>query len=164
MFADSFSFVLTSSHIKIFLGQPNKLTNFSLWLNSLCNISRVHRMQSSRSTLISRICTSEIPCLGTYTPIIPRLTFIFPLPLLVTNVHGVSSTKDDPIAPLTSGFFRVDKGGKTTATYAYYEVKIIVEGDLIVSDGTGQKVNAVRGDVLYFPKGATSKSFIILTG
>ncbi|OAL52229.1 hypothetical protein IQ07DRAFT_597874 [Pyrenochaeta sp. DS3sAY3a] len=67
----------------------------------------------------------------------------------------VSSTKDDPVAPLTSGFFRVDPGGKTTSTYTYFEVKIIVEGDLIISDATGQKVKAVVGDVLYFPKGAT---------
>ncbi|KAJ4182216.1 hypothetical protein NW767_005391 [Fusarium falciforme] len=67
----------------------------------------------------------------------------------------VSSTKDDPVAPLTSGFFRAEAGAKTTSTYTYFEVKLVVEGDLIVSDGTGQKVNAVAGDVLYFPKGAT---------
>lgn len=69
----------------------------------------------------------------------------------------MTSTRDDPVAPLTSGFFRAVPGGKTTSTYTYFEVKLIVEGDLIVSDATGQKVKAVAGDVLYFPKGATSK-------
>lgn len=62
------------------------------------------------------------------------------------------------MAPITSGFFRVEKGGKATATYTYFEVKIITEGELIISDGTGQKVKAVIGDVLYFPKGSTSTS------
>ncbi|KAH6975660.1 hypothetical protein EDB80DRAFT_883616 [Ilyonectria destructans] len=67
----------------------------------------------------------------------------------------VSSTKDDAISPLTSGFFRAAPGEKATSTYTYFEVKLVVEGDLIVSDGTGQRVQAVVGDVLYFPKGAT---------
>ncbi|KAJ5107915.1 hypothetical protein N7456_004590 [Penicillium angulare] len=67
----------------------------------------------------------------------------------------VSSTKDDQDKPITSGFFRVEKGGKATATYTYFEVKFIVDGVLIVSDDSGQKVKAVKGDVLYFPKGAT---------
>ncbi|KAJ4156473.1 hypothetical protein NW754_008105 [Fusarium falciforme] len=56
----------------------------------------------------------------------------------------VSSTKDDPVAPLTSGFFRAEAGAKTTSTYTYFEVKLVAK-----------KVNAVAGDVLYFPKGAT---------
>ena len=43
-----------------------------------------------------------------------------------------------------------------TATYTYYEFKLVIAGDLVVSDGTGQKVKAVKGDVLYFPKGVTS--------
>ncbi|GAB7357343.1 hypothetical protein MBLNU459_g8295t2 [Dothideomycetes sp. NU459] len=68
---------------------------------------------------------------------------------------AVSSTQDDKEKPITSGFFRVEKGGKATATYTYFEVKVIVEDTLIVSDGTGQKVTAVKGDILYFPKDST---------
>jgi len=33
-------------------------------------------------------------------------------------------------------------------------MKIIVEGEFDIEDETGQKVHAVPGDVLYFPKGA----------
>jgi uncharacterized cupin superfamily protein len=44
-----------------------------------------------------------------------------------------------------------------TATYGYYEFKLVVEGDIIVSDETGQRIKAVKGDILYFPKGATSE-------
>lgn len=43
-----------------------------------------------------------------------------------------------------------------TTTYAYHEYKFITEGDIVISDATGQKVKAVKGDVVYFPKGATS--------
>ena len=66
-------------------------------------------------------------------------------------------TQDDNEKPIASGVFRVDKGGKATAPYTYFEVKVVVERVLIDSDTTGQKVRAVEGGVLYFPKGATSK-------
>lgn len=66
------------------------------------------------------------------------------------------STQDDPEKPITSGFYRIEKGATMTATYTYYEFKLVVAGDLVVSDSTGQKVKAMKGDILYFPKGATS--------
>ncbi|CAI7670868.1 unnamed protein product [Penicillium bialowiezense] len=62
---------------------------------------------------------------------------------------------DDNEKPITSDVFRVDKGVKATAPYTYFEVKVIVEGVLIVSDAIGQKVRAVEEDVFYFPKAAT---------
>ena len=33
-------------------------------------------------------------------------------------------------------------------------MKIIVDGEFDISDETGQKVHAVKGDVFYFPKGS----------
>lgn len=33
-------------------------------------------------------------------------------------------------------------------------MKIVVDGEFDVSDGTGQTVHATRGDVFYFPKGS----------
>jgi len=33
-------------------------------------------------------------------------------------------------------------------------MKIIVDGEFDIEDSTGQKVHAVKGDVLYFPKGS----------
>lgn len=39
-------------------------------------------------------------------------------------------------------------------TYTYDEMKIIVDGEFEISDGTGKSVNAGRGDVFFFPKGA----------
>ena len=33
-------------------------------------------------------------------------------------------------------------------------MKIIVDGEFVISDGTGQKVTGRKGDVFYFPKGS----------
>lgn len=71
--------------------------------------------------------------------------------------NGKNGAQDDNEKPITSDVFRVDKGVKATAPYTYFEVKVIVEGVLIVSDAIGQKVRAVEEDVFYFPKAATSK-------
>lgn len=38
--------------------------------------------------------------------------------------------------------------------YTYHEMKIIVDGSFDISDETGQKVHATKGDVFYFPKGS----------
>ena len=40
-------------------------------------------------------------------------------------------------------------------TCRYHEMKIILDGSFTISDETGQKVKATKGDVFYFPKGAT---------
>jgi ethanolamine utilization protein EutQ (cupin superfamily) len=37
--------------------------------------------------------------------------------------------------------------------YTYHEMKIIVDGSFDISDETGKKVHATKGDVFYFPKG-----------
>lgn len=39
--------------------------------------------------------------------------------------------------------------------YTYHEMKIILEGSFDISDETGKTVHAVKGDVFYFPAGAT---------
>jgi ethanolamine utilization protein EutQ (cupin superfamily) len=38
--------------------------------------------------------------------------------------------------------------------YTYHEMKIIVDGEFVISDETGQKVTGRKGDVFYFPKGS----------
>lgn len=38
---------------------------------------------------------------------------------------------------------------------SYHEMKIILDGHMYISDESGQKVKATKGDVFYFPKGAT---------
>ena len=63
-------------------------------------------------------------------------------------------SSNDPKAPIACGLFRMEKGKSLTYTYGYDEAKIILEGDMHVSDGYS-KVHAKPGDVLFFPKGST---------
>ncbi|MCJ1364548.1 hypothetical protein MMC16_003660 [Acarospora aff. strigata] len=80
-------------------------------------------------------------------------------PPLIANENAFlgdvySSEKIDPEKPISAGFYRLEKGTPLVYTYTYHEMKIIVEGEFDIEDETGQKVHAVPGDVLYFPKGA----------
>lgn len=66
----------------------------------------------------------------------------------------VAST--DPEKTIVAGFFRMEKSDKPLEYhYHYHEMKIIVEGEMLISDETGQQVHAKVGDVLYFEKGST---------
>jgi len=60
----------------------------------------------------------------------------------------------DDTAPISAGFYRLEKGTPLVYEYTYHEMKIIVDGEFDISDETGQKVHAVKGDVFYFPKGS----------
>ena len=59
-----------------------------------------------------------------------------------------------PGKELTSGLFRMNAGEALDYTYTYNELKLIVDGEFHLKDGTGQKVVARKGDVMYFPKGS----------
>lgn len=52
--------------------------------------------------------------------------------------------------PLT----RLRIGTPLVYEYTYHEMKIIVDGSFDISDETGNKVHATKGDVFYFPKGS----------
>lgn len=64
----------------------------------------------------------------------------------------LSSSNEDKT--ITSGFFRMEKSKPLSYTYTYDEMKIIVEGEMMVTDETGTTVHVVPGDVLYFEKGS----------
>ncbi|HBR97332.1 MAG TPA: hypothetical protein DD979_08130 [Gammaproteobacteria bacterium] len=77
------------------------------------------------------------------------------------EVQGVNaflkdvSVSEDAEKTIVSGFYRMEKSDKPLVyTYTYHEMKIIVEGEMIISDGTGKEVHAKVGDVFYFPKGS----------
>ena len=65
-----------------------------------------------------------------------------------------TSEQNDPDAPVTAGFFRLEKGKQLEYTYTYHEMKIILEGSFRIADEAGNKVTARPGDVFYFAKGA----------
>jgi len=55
---------------------------------------------------------------------------------------------------MTCGLFRMNKGKALHYTYDYEELKFIVEGEFVLTDGTGQRVIAKAGDLVYFPQGS----------
>lgn len=55
---------------------------------------------------------------------------------------------------ICSGFFRLEKSQPLEYQYTYHEMKIIVEGEMIITDETGQQVHATPGDLFYFRKGS----------
>jgi ethanolamine utilization protein EutQ (cupin superfamily) len=76
------------------------------------------------------------------------------------NVHATQAfladvhTSGDMAKPITCGFFRMEKGPALVYDYNYEEMKVIVEGEMIISDEMGQSVEARPGDVFYFAKGS----------
>jgi len=80
-------------------------------------------------------------------------------PPLIANENAflgdvATSEALDPTAPISAGFYRLEKGTPLVYDYTYHEMKIIVDGEFDISDETGQKVHAIKGDVFYFPKGS----------
>lgn len=81
-------------------------------------------------------------------------------PIASMNEPGVNAYFEDivgsadPKAPLSCGMFKIEKGNALVYTYDYDDTKIILDGHIYFSDGT-QKVKGEKGDVLFFPKGAT---------
>ena len=63
-------------------------------------------------------------------------------------------TSNDPEKTIVCGFFRMEAGKSLSYHYDYDEMKLIVEGEMIISDEAGQTHHARAGDVFYFPKGS----------
>jgi len=62
---------------------------------------------------------------------------------------------EDPEKTIVGGFFKMEKSDQPLVyEYTYHEMKIIVEGEMIISDETGLEVHARVGDVFHFPKGS----------
>lgn len=63
-------------------------------------------------------------------------------------------TSGDKETPISCGLFRMEKGNPLTYTYEYPEAKVILEGQMTISDGK-TTVSAEPGDVLFFPINST---------
>ncbi len=68
---------------------------------------------------------------------------------------GDVHTSNDTEKSITCGFFRMEKGKVLEYIYDYEEMKLIVDGEMIISDELGNRVHARPGDVFYFAKGST---------
>jgi len=80
------------------------------------------------------------------------------LPVMPGAGDTLSTMKDlamstVPGKEMTVGLYRLNAGPTLNYTYTYEEFKFIVEGEWILTDGTGQVVHAKAGDLMYFPMG-----------
>ena len=64
------------------------------------------------------------------------------------------AVSNDKQSPITVGLFRLEAGDPITYTYTYEEMKLIIDGEFQISDGSGDTVTATVGDLFYFPKGS----------
>ncbi|BGP17509.1 hypothetical protein JCM10213_008243 [Rhodosporidiobolus nylandii] len=72
----------------------------------------------------------------------------------VGQIDDVFSTHWEQDKPISCGFFTVKAGEPFTYTYGYNELKLVVEGTLILEDKTkGVRIEAHPGDTLSIPKG-----------
>lgn len=60
----------------------------------------------------------------------------------------------DSSTPLSCGFFRMEKGEPLTYKYSFAEMKLVVEGEVTITDEKGQSRKGTPGDVFYFSKGS----------
>merc|ERR1719487_1312739 len=60
-----------------------------------------------------------------------------------------------PGKEMVCGLYRENAGKPLEYYYDYEEMKFIVEGEFHLTDGTGQKVVAKAGDLMYFPRGSS---------
>jgi len=90
--------------------------------------------------------------------IVANLPSVDDLPPLPNDFQANAFLKDIlmstvPGKELTSGLYKILQGPAHDYTYDYEEFKYIVEGQLNLTDGTGQYVEAKAGDLMYFPNG-----------
>ena len=57
--------------------------------------------------------------------------------------------------PLRTDPADLEAGESMTYTYTYHEMNIILDGEVTISDDTGQSVTACRGDLFHFPADST---------
>lgn len=60
-----------------------------------------------------------------------------------TRINQYNSDQNAPEKPISCGFFRLEKGTPLVYEYTYDEMKIILEGEVTISDETGQSVQAM---------------------
>lgn len=108
--------------------------------------------------------TSSVFAHGVEVPVGSKNLQIFKnvqeMPIASMDVPGVNAYFQDIVgsgdakAPISCGFFKIEKGAPLVYTYDYDDTKIILGGHIYFDDGT-QKVKGEKGDVMYFPKGST---------
>lgn len=107
-------------------------------------------LSKSKSKIASHSTSKTDPKMSAFTYIAGAQTSYKPPLIANENAFlGDVAVSTDATAPISAGFYRLEKGTPLVYEYTYHEMKIIVDGEFDISDETGQKVHAVKGDVLY---------------
>ena len=75
------------------------------------------------------------------------------------GIDGINAFLEDVVssnnatAPITAGFFKIEAGNPLEYTYSYDECKIMLEGEMTITEVDGETVNLEPGDVVYFGAG-----------
>lgn len=95
-------------------------------------------------------------CQQTYTP--PLIANSNAFLGDVYSSSSLPSTEKKPRHPISAGFFHLAPGEPLEYTYTYDEMKIILEGEFVITDMlSGKTVTAGMGDVFFFPEGSVIK-------
>lgn len=85
---------------------------------------------------------------------------VFSMELPDMNIPGVAgflldvdSGKSGP--PITSGMFRLNAGEPLEYTYDFDEFKVVLEGEMHITEKDGTKHVLKQGDMIRFTKGAS---------
>jgi ethanolamine utilization protein EutQ (cupin superfamily) len=82
-------------------------------------------------------------------------------PITSLGIEGINVYLQDTVssnndtAAITGGFFRMEAGNPLEYTYSYDECKIMLEGEMTITESGGETVNLKPGDVIYFDSGTT---------
>ena len=77
------------------------------------------------------------------------------------GIEGINASLQDTISsenessPITCGFFKMEAGNPLEYTYSYDECKIMLEGEMTLTEKDGATVDMKPGDVVYFDAGTT---------
>ena len=77
------------------------------------------------------------------------------------GIEGINASLQDTVcsensnSPITCGFFKMEAGNPLEYTYSYDECKIMLEGEMTLTEAGGETVTMKPGDVVYFDSGTT---------
>ena len=75
------------------------------------------------------------------------------------GLDGINAFLEDVVSsnneasPITAGFFKMEAGNPLEYTYSYDECKIMLAGEMTITEVGGETVHLKPGDVVYFDAG-----------
>ncbi len=78
------------------------------------------------------------------------------IPSTVALLDDLGSTGSKN-SPMTAGLFRMGRGEALSYSYEFEEFKLVLEGEMTVTDDSGKVFDLKAGDLVHFSSGAKVK-------